>query len=125
MEPKFERLFQRKYCLLSRLQENLVFLNRKIMYVDAEKYLDYIAQNERIVFLLQKIDTQIQELKQSPFNEPIQKILYECLHLQQEFEKKWREFTKSTKIELTELEVKQQLRESLRKKFEPEIKRSS
>lgn len=95
------------------------------MYFEVEKYLDYIDQNERIVFILQKIDTQIQELKQSPFNDSIQKILYECLHLQQEFEKKWREFTKSTKIELTELEVKRQLRESLRKKFEPKIERSS
>lgn len=120
MAAYVERLLQRKYLLLSRLKENLNLLNKKILYVDAEKHLEYITQNEKIVYLLEKIDSKIQSFHGALLGtQNIQNILYECLHLQKEFETKWKEFARSTKIELTELEVKRQLRESLRKEFEP------
>lgn len=118
MKPSSEKLLQKKYALLARLKENLTYLNHQILFQRIEKCLQCIKQNERIVLLLSKLDNKLNTLGDSSKNFQIYPLLEECLELQKKFETRWNELTKSIKIELTELEIKRQLREHLRKKFE-------
>lgn len=118
MKPRGERLFQKKYDLLAKLKKNLAYLNHQILFQRIDDCLPCIEQNERIVLLLSKLDSKLNTLGDSSKNLEIYPLLKECLELQKNFETRWNELTKFTKIELTELEVKRQLRESLRKKFE-------
>ncbi len=119
MSTSKERLFQKKYALLARLKKNLTDLNHKILFHSVEECGIWIDQNQKIVSILSKLDQRIKNtLSDIPKDPELYKILEECLELQKSFETRWNQLTKSFKIELTELEVKRQLRQSLRTRFE-------
>lgn len=112
-----ERLFRWKVLLLTRLKENLEKLSRTAHFHSPEEQLLTLYINEKIVRILGRIDKRI--LK-STHSDPevylrIRALLEDCFILHTDFEIRWEEWTKSYHIELNEMEIRRQLRETLRR----------
>lgn len=113
-----DRLFQWKVLLLSQLKENLEYLSRKSHFHNPEAQLPFVYKNERMIRILGKIDKRIsRSTHQNPaLFQKMKDLLEECFILHTDFEIRWNEWRTSYHIELNEMEVRRQLRASLRRK---------
>jgi hypothetical protein len=112
------KYLQTKKRILLNLQKSLEVLARKTEYAFSLDYLDEIHKNEKRIKILTKIDSILQNAENIEKNllAEILEITENCKQFQERVEKNWEIWTKETKTHLNEIEIRNQLKEYLKKR---------
>ncbi len=107
-----------KKRILQGLQKSLETLARKTEYAFSLDYLDEVEKNEKRIRVLKRIDSILLNTKFLEKNllAEIQDITENCKQLQERVEKNWEIWTNETRSNLNEIEIRNQLKEHLKKR---------